>query len=340
MKKTVTFGEIMLRLSPEGYYRFVQADKFLATYGGAEANVAVSLANYGLDAAYVTKLPENDIAQSAINYMRSYGVDTSKIVRGGRRIGVYYLEKGASERPSKVIYDRAGSAIAEASKEDFDWDEIFKDCGLFFFTGITPALSDNTVDILRDACRAAKSKGIKIACDLNYRATLWSREKAGEVMREFMGYVDLLVANENHLRMLFGIKADGELDDDTLFEHDRYEQIVAKVEKEFGIKDVAVTIRKSYSAGRNDFAAMVSLGGSHCYSTRHSIEIVDRVGSGDSFTAGLIYSILTGKTAQESVDFAAAACALCHTVEGDANVVSVKEVEALAAGSASGSVQR
>lgn len=333
MKKIVTFGEIMLRLTPPGHTRFLQADSFRAMYGGAEANVAVSLARFGLQAAFVTRLPENDIAQSAVNYLRSYGVDTSFIARGGSRMGLYYLEKGASERPNKVIYDRAGSAVAEASREDFDWDTIFGGCGVFCFSGITPALSENTAAILRDACAAAKAKGILTVCDLNYRPALWSAERAGRVMREFTGFTDLLVANENHLSLLFGIKTADAQDDSTLFEPARYEEIAVKVRRELGVKDLAVTIRKTYSAEKNDFAAMLSLGGECRFSPRFHVDIVDRAGGGDAFTAGLIYSLLTGKTPAESVRFAAAACALSHTMEGDANLASAEEVEALAAAS-------
>lgn len=206
-KKVITFGEIMLRLAPEGYYRFVQAESYGATYGGGEANVAVSLANYGLDAAFVTKLPAHEIGQAGVNALRKYGVDTSFISRGGDRVGIYYLEKGASQRPSKVIYDRSGSSIATASSEDFDWDKIFEDAQWFHFTGITPALSDNVAKICLEACKAAKERNITISCDLNYRNKLWSKEKAGEVMGELCKYVDVCIANEEDASDVFGIKA-------------------------------------------------------------------------------------------------------------------------------------
>ena len=208
-KKVVTFGEIMLRLAPEGYYRFVQATSYGATYGGGEANVAVSLANYGMDASFVTKLPAHEIGQAGVNALRQYGVDTSDIVRGGDRVGIYFLEKGASQRPSKVVYDRAGSSIATATTADFDWNKIFDGADWFHFTGITPALGDNVAAICLEACKAAKAKGITVSCDLNYRNKLWSKEKAGQVMGELCKYVDVCISNEEDANDVFGIKSEG-----------------------------------------------------------------------------------------------------------------------------------
>ena len=236
MAKVVTFGEIMLRLAPEGYYRFVQAESLGATYGGGEANVAVSLANYGVDASFVTKLPSHEIGQAAVNALRRYGVDTSRIVRGGSRIGIYFLEKGASQRPSKVIYDRAGSAIATASPEEFDWDAILQGADWFHFTGISPALSDNVAAICLDACRAAKKLGVPVSCDLNYRKNLWSREKAGQVMAGLMEYVDVCISNEEDAADVFGIKAAGTDVTGGKLDHEGYRDVARQLTERFGFQ--------------------------------------------------------------------------------------------------------
>ncbi|WMC91162.1 sugar kinase [Kineothrix sp. MB12-C1] len=339
-KKTVTFGEIMLRLAPEGYYRFVQAQSYGATYGGGEANVAVSLANYGLDSAFVTKLPAHEIGQAGINSLRQFGVDTSNIVRGGERVGIYFLEKGASQRPSKVIYDRAGSSIAEAAEDDFDWDKIFGDADWFHFTGITPALGDNVAKICLQACKKAKEKGITISCDLNYRNKLWSKEKAGEVMGELCQYVDVCIANEEDAGDVFGIKA---ADTDVTtgkVNHEGYKEVARELADRFGFKKVAITLRESLSANDNNWAAMLYCGGEYYFSKKYTMHIVDRVGGGDSFGAGLIYASLSDMDPQESIEFAVAASCLKHSIEGDFNQVSVGEVKKLAGGDASGRVQR
>ena len=340
MKKVVTFGEIMLRLNPPLYERFVQATKFDCTYSGAEANVAVSLANYGLDAAFVTKLPSHEIGQSAINSLRKYGVDTSKIVRGGDRIGVYFVEKGASQRASKVIYDRANSAIATAKRSDFDWDSIFEGVEWFHFTGITPALSDEAALLCEDACKAAKAKNITISCDLNYRNKLWSKERAGEVMSKLCAYVDYCIANEEDAKDVFGIEADntdiygGKLD------RNGYISVAKKLTDKFSFKGVAITLRESKSANDNDWSGMLYTGGEAYFSKKYSIHIVDRVGGGDSFGGGLIYSLISGYTPQGAIEFAVAASCLKHSIEGDFNLMSKAEVERLAGGDASGRVQR
>ena len=340
MKKVITFGEIMLRLAPEGYYRFIQASQYGATYGGGEANVAVSLANYGLDTAFVTRLPEHDIGQAAVNELRRYGVDTSYIARGGSRVGIYFLEKGASQRPSKVIYDRAHSAIAEAREQDFDWEQIFKDAGWLHVTGITPALGDNVADICLAAVRKAKEMGLTVSCDLNYRKNLWTREKAGEVMARLMPYVDVCIANEEDAAYVFGIRAaDTDVTRGTV-NHDGYREVAQKLQERFGFRYVAITLRTSLSANDNDWAALLYDGNDFYFSKKYRIHIVDRVGGGDSFGGGLIYSLMTGKSAQETIEFAVAASCLKHTVEGDLNHVSVSEVEKLAGGDGSGRVQR
>jgi sugar kinases, ribokinase family len=340
MKKVVTFGELMLRLAPEGYYRFAQAETFGATFGGGEANVAVSLANYGLDAAFVTKLPTHEIGQMAVNSLRRYGVDTSYITRGGDRVGIYYLEKGASQRPSKVIYDRAYSAIALASKEDFDWEKIFDGAEWFHFTGITPALGDNVAEICLEAVKAAKKLGLKVSCDLNYRKKLWTREKAGKVMAELMPYVDVCIANEEDASDVFGIKAENTDIEGGKIDGEGYKEVAKKLKERFGFSYVAITLRSSISANDNDWAAMLYDGKDCYFSRKYHMHIVDRVGGGDSFGAGLIYAMLDGKDAQGIIEFAVAASCLKHSIEGDYNMVSVAEVESLAGGNASGRVQR
>ncbi|MCL2801044.1 MAG: sugar kinase [Treponema sp.] len=338
--KVITFGEIMLRLAPEGYSRFVQAASFGAAYGGGEANVAVSLAGYGINAAFVTKLPKHEIGQSAVNKLREFGVDTSLIARGGDRVGIYFLEKGASQRPSKVIYDRANSAIAAAAESDFDWDKIFKDVSWFHFTGITPALSDNAAAICMNACKAAKSKGITVSCDLNYRVNLWSREKAGEVMSKLMEYVDVCIANEEDASDVFGIKASGSDVKTGKIDHDGYKEVAAALIKRFGLKQAAITLRESITANDNNWGAMLCDGSNYYFSKKYAVHIVDRVGGGDSFGAGLIYANLTGMSFQDGLEFAVAASCLKHTIEGDFNLVSADEVKKLAGGDASGRVQR
>lgn len=340
MGKVVTFGEIMLRLAPEGYYRFVQSKSFGATYGGGEANVAVSLANFGLDVRYVTKLPKHEIGQAAVNSLREFGVDTSYITRGGERVGIYFLEKGASQRPSKVIYDRAGSAIAKATTADFDWNKIFEDVEWFHFTGITPALGDNVAEICLEACKAAKARNITVSCDLNYRKNLWSREKAGQVMAGLMEYVDVCIANEEDASDVFGIKADDTDITSGKLSHEGYKSVAKKLADRFGFNKVAITLRGSISANDNNWAAMLYDGSNYYFSKNYLIHIVDRVGGGDSFGAGLIYSFLTGAQPQDALEFAVAASCLKHTIEGDFNMVSVDEVRKLAGGDGSGRVQR
>ncbi len=340
MGKVVTFGELMLRLAPENYLRFVQSEKYEATFGGAEANVAVSLANYGVDAAFVTKLPAHEIGQAAVNSLRKFGVDTSKIVRGGERVGIYYCEKGASQRPSKVIYDRAYSAIAMAKREDFDWDKIFEGVEWFHFTGITPALSDETAAITLDACKKAREKGITISCDLNFRKKLWSKEKAGKVMGELCEYIDYCIANEEDAKDVFGIEADNSDIYGGKLDGNGYISVAKKLTERFSFKGVAITLRESKSANDNDWSGMLYTNGQAYFSKKYSMHIVDRVGGGDSFGGGLIYALLNGYEAQDAIEFAVAASCLKHSIEGDYNMVSLAEVKTLAGGDASGRVQR
>lgn len=338
--KVVTFGEIMLRLAPQGYLRFQQANTFEATYGGGEANVAVSLSNFGVNSAFVTKLVNHDIGQCAINDLRRYGVDTNFITRGGGRIGIYYIEKGASQRASQVIYDRANSSIATATSKDFDWKKIFKDATWFHFTGITPALGENITEICKEACIAAKEQGIKISCDLNFRKKLWSSEKANKTMSNLMQYVDVCIANEEDAAKVFNIHAKNSDIEKGILNHEAYIDVAKQLEERFNFKSIAITLRESISASTNKWSAMLYQNGEAYFSKTYTIQIVDRVGGGDSFGAGLIYSALHCKSPQESIEFAVAASCLKHTVEGDYNRVNVCEVEALLAGDGSGRVQR
>jgi 2-dehydro-3-deoxygluconokinase len=340
MGKIVTFGEIMLRLAPEGYYRFVQAQSFGAIYGGGEANVAISLANFGLDSVYVTKLPKHEIGQAALNTLRQFGVDTSKIVRGGSRVGIYFLEKGASQRASKVIYDRAGSSIATAAAADFDWDRIFEGASWFHITGITPALGDNVAEISLAAVQAARARGLTVSCDLNYRKNLWSREKAAEVMGRLVKFVDICIANEEDAGDVFGIKASGADINAGKISQEGYKEVAKTLADRFGFKKAAITLRESINANDNNWAAMLYDGGEYYFSKKYPVHIVDRVGGGDSFGAGLIYGFVKGLPPRETLEFAVAASCLKHSIEGDYNLVSVDEAQKLACGDASGRVQR
>ncbi|MEL7624201.1 MAG: sugar kinase [Clostridiales bacterium] len=340
MTRVVTFGEIMMRLNPEGYLRFTQATRFEATYAGGEANVAVSAANYGLDAAFVSKVPEHEIGQCAINQLRQFGVDTSLVCRGGDRLGVYFVEKGASQRASKVIYDRAGSAIAQATKSDFDWKKILEGAGWFHFTGITPALGGELPEICLEAVQTAKELGVTVSCDLNYRNKLWSKEEAGRVMARLMPYVDLCIANEEDAADVFGIHAEGSDVSSGKLSHEGYISVAKQLCDRFGCGKAAITLRGSISASDNNWAGMLYDGGKAYFSPDYKIHIVDRVGGGDSFGGALIYALISGFEPQKAIDFAVAASCLKHSIEHDFNLVSVKEVLSLAAGNASGRVQR
>ena len=340
MSRVVTFGEIMLRLAPMGYYRFFQNDEMQATFGGGEANVAVSLANYGIDSRYVTKLPSHAIGDAAVNSLRYFGVDTSCITRGGDRVGIYYLEKGASQRGSVCIYDRAHSSIAEAKKDDFDWDKIFEGVDWFHFTGITPALSKNIVDICVDALEHAKKKNVKVSCDLNYRGKLWTREEAREAMTKLCKYVDVCISNEEDAKDVFGIESENTDITSGKLNKEGYKSVAQQLMDKFNFEKVAITLRSSISASDNDWAGMLYDGKDCCFSKEYHLRIVDRVGGGDSFGAGLIYALLNNYDTESAINFAVAASALKHSIEGDFNRVTVKEVEKLAKGDGSGRVQR
>ena len=339
--KIVTFGEIMLRLSPAGLNnRFVQADRFDVVYGGGEANVAVSCANYGHEAYFVSKLPTHEIGQSALNALRRYGVKTDYIARGGKRLGIYYLESGSAMRPSKVIYDRAGSSIAEATAADFDFDAIMEGADWFHWSGITPAISDEAAELTKLACQAAKRHGATVSVDLNFRKKLWTKEKAQSIMRPLMEYVDVCIGNEEDAELCLGFKPDADVNAGKT-DAEGYKTIFEQMRKEFGFKYVISTLRESLSASHNGWKAMIYNGEEFYVSKRYDIlPIVDRVGGGDSFSGGVIHGLLTKPTQGEALEFAVAASALKHTINGDFNLVSIEEVEALAGGDGSGRVQR
>ena len=340
MGKIVTLGEIMLRLSPKGNYRFIQSDSFQIIPGGGEANVAVSLANYGHASYFVSKLPAHEIGQIAVNGLRRYGVNTDYIARGGERVGLYYAETGASMRPSKVIYDRANSAIAEAEPSDFNFDEIMKGADWFHWSGITPAISDKAAELTRLACEAAKRHGVTVSVDLNFRKKLWTSEKAISVMRPLMEYVDVCIGNEEDAQLCLGFKPDADVEGGKT-DAEGYYDIFKGMMKEFGFKYVVSTLRESLSATHNGWKALIYDGEEFYQSKRYDINpIIDRVGGGDSFSGGLIHGMLTYKDQAKALEFAVAASALKHTIPGDFNIVSVSEVESLAGGNDNGRVQR
>ncbi len=346
MPRVITFGEIMLRLSTPGYLRFGQARQFDATFGGGEANVAVSLANYGIDAAFVTRLPDNDIAKACIKDLRSYGVDTSKIVFGGDRVGIYFLETGAVARPSKVVYDRAGSAIATIQPGMIDWKKVFEGADWFHWTGITPALSQGAADVCLEAIKAANALGVKVSCDLNYRKNLWKYGKtAGEVMPALVEGCDIILGNEEDADKVFGIKPEGFDVTATggAIDQGRFRSVGEQLMKRFPrAKKVIITLRGSINANHNTWGGVLWDGAKLYESPRYDItHIVDRVGGGDSFMGGLIYGLLSYPgDDQKALNFAVAASCLKHTIFGDYNQVTVAEVENLMKGDASGRVAR
>ena len=340
--KVVTFGEIMMRLQTPGHQRYIQAQNFEVEYGGGEANVAASVANYGGTACFVSKLPSNPIGEACLAQLRKYNICTKHIARGGERLGIYFCEKGASQRASNVVYDRAHSSIATATKADFNWDEIFEGADWFHFTGITPALSDETAAICLDACKKAKEMGVKISCDLNYRKKLWTTEKAGQVMGELMKYVDLCIANEEDAEKVFGIHAadtdvtGGQLSDEG------YKDVARQLVERFGCSHIAITLRESISASENDWSALLYDAKENGFykSKKYHMTIIDRVGGGDSFGGGLIYAMLSGYSNQDCIEFAVAASCLKHSIEGDMNLVTLDEVKNLMKGDGSGRVSR
>jgi len=341
--KVVTLGEIMLRLSTPGFQRFVQAQSFDVTYGGGEANVAVALANYGLESAFVSKLPTHEIGQAAVDHLRRFGVDTRHVVRGGDRVGIYFLETGASQRPSKVIYDRADAAVTTLTVDELDLDAIFDGVRWFHFTGITPALGATARQTVTAAAKAAKAAGATVSCDLNFRKKLWTTAEAQATMRPLMEFVDVCIANEEDAEKCLGLTA-GETDvHGAELDEAGYVALAKRLKREFDFEAVAITLRESYSASRNGWSALLH-DDRDCRepvrSTRYDIQIVDRVGGGDSFASGLIAGLLQKDDSRDALEFAVAASCLKQTIPGDFNLVSRAEVEALAAGDGSGRVQR
>ncbi|RXK59647.1 sugar kinase [Lacibacter luteus] len=339
-KKVVTLGEIMLRLSTPDFKRFVQADTFDITYGGGEANVSAALCNYGLNGTFVSKVPNNPIGQSAINHLRRYGVDTQFVARGGDRLGIYFLETGASMRASQVVYDRAGASIAEVEASEFDWDKIFDGADWFHTTGITPALSDKAAALTEAALKAAKAKGITTSIDLNYRKKLWSKEKAQKVMTHLCQWVDVCIGNEEDAETTLGFKP-GDTDVTKGELHlDGFQDIMKQMVAKFNFKYVASSLRESYSASDNGWSALVYDGKEFYHTKKYNVRIVDRVGSGDSFASGLIYGLVTGMPMGEAAEFGVAASALKHTIPGDLNHATLGDVKDLMKGDGSGRVQR
>jgi len=342
-QKVVTFGEIMLRLSTPDYKRFVQADNFDVNFGGGEANVAVSLANFGFDSYFVSKLPSHEIGQAAVNSLRKFGVKTDYIFRGGDRIGIYFLETGASQRASKVIYDRSGSSVTSMKKDELDWKKVFENAGWFHWTGITPALGKDAQDCLVEACKAAKKAGVTISADLNYRAKLWSEKEAQSVMIPLMEYVDVCISNEEDAEKSLGFKAGTTNVEKASLDESGYSNLAKELKDKFNFKIVAITLRESFSASKNGWSAILH-DDKDCKipyrSKRYEIQIIDRVGGGDSFSGGLIFGLLNKSNTKEALEFAVAASCLKQTIPGDFNSVSISEVEKLAKGSGSGRVER
>ena len=340
MGKVVSFGEIMMRLNPSGYLRLAQADSLEVSYAGGEANVAVCVAQFGMPAAFVTKVPDNDIGTNVIREMRRWGVDPQYILRGGPRLGIYFVEKGASQRPSKVIYDRANSSIALAQPGEFCWDEIFKGADWFHFTGITPALSDSCAALCLEAAKAAKAAGLTVSCDLNYRKKLWSQERACEVMTPLMEYVDVCIANESDAADVFGIRAAHTDVEAGKLDTEAYRSVASQMVERFHFKKVAITLRQSISANTNIWGAMLYSDGEAYFSPNYTVQIVDRVGGGDSFAGSLIFACNSGYDPQKAVNFAVASSCLKHTIEHDFDLVTMDEVLSLMGGNTSGRVQR
>ena len=341
--KVVTFGEIMLRLSPPPHQRFVQADRFDATYGGGEANVAVSLANYGLDSYFASKLPENDLGRACLNHLRRYGVGTDYLAHGGERLGIYFLEYGASQRGSKVVYDRAHSSVNSLESGEIDWAAAFEEAAWFHWTGITPALGEKTRRALREALDATEEAGVTVSCDLNFRSKLWTTEEAQRVMQPLMEHVDVCIANEEDAARSLGFEAGTTDVEAAQLDEKGYFQLARQLKEEYDFEAVAITLRESFSASKNGWSAVLH-DDEDCQepqrSSRYEIDLVDRVGGGDSFAGGLIYGLLTKDDTRAALEFAVAASCLKQTIPGDFNLATVEEVERLAEGPGSGRVER
>lgn len=340
LPQAVFFGELLMRLGTRRFERFIQAHEFEIGFTGAEANAAVSLANFGMAAHVVSVVPDNEIGEACVNYIRQSGVDTRHILRRGPRLGTFYLETGASQRPSKVIYDRAGSSITELAPGTMAWEEIFADKQWFHWSGTAPALSERMAATTLEACRVARKLGLTVSCDLNYRRKLWAPDKAQKVMTDLMQYVDVLIGNEEDSGIVLGVHAKGVDVARGSVDADRYRDVAQQLHDRFNFKYVATTLRESVSASENGWSCLLS-DGKQCYlSRKYRIWIVDRVGAGDSFSGGIIYGLLSGMKEQDAVEFAAAASCLKHSIHGDFNHVPKEEVLALVEGGGSGRIQR
>jgi 2-dehydro-3-deoxygluconokinase len=340
-KQAVFFGELMMRLSTKRHERIIQAREFDVLYSGAEANLGVSLANYGLQSYMVSSVPDNAVGQACLNYMRQFGLNVDHVKRNGFRLGIYYVETGASQRPSTFLYNRKGSSITELRAGDFDWAGIFHGKHWFHFTGITPALADSVAEITKEACVAAKKHGLMVSADLNFRRKLWSPEKARQVMTDLMPLVDVLFTNEEEAEVVFGVKAKNTDVHSGKLDELGYEDVARQLYEKFKLKYVSITLRESLSASANKWSGMVFDGKQFHTSRKYHIDnIVDRIGGGDAFSASVIYGLLTGQELKDTVEFAAAASCLKHTIHGDFNLVSFEEVLALMKGDGSGRIQR
>jgi 2-dehydro-3-deoxygluconokinase len=340
-KKIVLFGELMMRLSTKKHERIVQAREFEVLYSGAEANLGVALKSFGIESYMVSSVPDNPVGEACLSYMRQYQLNLDHVKKNGFRLGIYYVETGAAHRPSTFLYNRKGSSITELRKGDIDWDTVFEGKDWFHFAGITPALADSVAELTKEACIAAKKKGLTVSCDLNFRRKLWSPEKAREVMTDLMQYVDILFTNEEEASTVFGIAARGCDVKAGKISYEGYEDVAAQLYEKFKLQYVSISLRESISATVNDWSGMLYDGKKYYTSKKYHLDyIVDRVGGGDAFSSGIIYGLMTGQDLQESVEFAAAASCLKHTIHGDFNLVSFDEILSLMAGDASGRVQR
>ena len=342
MDRYITFGEIMLRLKPPQQERFFQSPLLEATFGGGEANVAVGLSRLGLDVSYVSVIPDNPIGEACIRELNKQGIDTSLVIRKGERLGIYFLENGANQRPSVVVYDRSHSAIAEASSKEINWDKVFEGAHWFHISGITPAISQSAADLSLEAVKTAKKKGVKVSCDLNYRNKLWKYGKsASEIMNEIVKYTDIAIGNEEDCQKSLGVKVDIDVESGKL-QVDKYKELTNKVLRVYpNLEKVAITLRESHSANYNGWSAVLNNHKDFFVSKKYEIhDIVDRVGGGDTFAAGLIYGLNKLSDDKEALEFAVAASCLAHTISGDLPLISLDEVKKLAAGSGSGRVQR
>ena len=340
-RKVVLFGELMMRLSTKHHERIVQAREFEVLYSGAEANVGAALAGFGVKSCMVSSVPDNAVGRACLAYMRQYDLDLTHVRKNGHRLGIYFVETGAAQRPSTFLYNRKGSSITEILPGEIDWKTIFRGTHWFHFTGITPALADSVAALTREACVEAKAQGLTVSCDLNFRGKLWPKEKARAVMGDLLQFVDVLFTNEEEADTVFGITARDTNVRSGALSGRGYEDVAVQLTERFPLRAVSITLRESVSATQNYWSGMLCVGGRFYTSRRYHMDhIVDRVGGGDAYSSGIIYGMLTGQDLQETVEFAAAAGCLKHTIQGDFNLVSFDEIMALVAGDASGRIQR